>query len=145
MSRGAAVVRYGEAFQCLRLAVAFGTAPGAPVASWAAALPNQFSTPSVNAAASDLATAGDGTSFALQTSTATEIRTSGLSLSATPASAELAQIPGRVVVPGFALHPSAGFNRGQWLNWLERQSALFSWTPTPSLSRLPLCLREHSA
>src|SRR5262245_33787282 len=91
MSRGAAVVRYGEAFQCLRLAVAFGTAPGAPVASWAA-LPNQFSTPSVNAAASDLATAGDGTSFALQTSTATEIRTSGLSLSATPASAELAQI-----------------------------------------------------
>lgn len=89
-----------------RVFVAFGTAPGAPVASWVGTAPNQFSTTAANAAASDLATAGDGTSFALQTNTSTEVRSSGLLLTGVPTAAELAQIPGRVFVPGLALHPS---------------------------------------
>src|SRR3989449_10467291 len=48
----------------------------------------------------------DGTMFALQASGGLEIRSSDLSLAAVPASAELTQIPGRVLVPGLTLHPS---------------------------------------
>jgi len=86
--------------------VAFGTAPGSPLASWSAAAPNQFSTANVNSSAIDLAASADGTFFAIQNSASTEIRASDLSLTAVSALAELTQIPGRVIVPGLALHPS---------------------------------------
>jgi hypothetical protein len=41
-----------------------------------------------------------------RTTTATEIRNADLTLTASPASVELEQIPGRVLVPGLAMHPS---------------------------------------
>jgi hypothetical protein len=43
---------------------------------------------------------------ALQASSSAEIRAVDLSLAGVPSSAELTQIPGRVLVPGLALHPS---------------------------------------
>lgn len=89
-----------------RVFVSFGSAPGGPLAVWDANSPNQFVTSAANVSASDLSVATDGTTFALQTGSGAEIRVSDLSLAAVPASAELAQIPGRVVVPGLALHPS---------------------------------------
>jgi hypothetical protein len=42
----------------------------------------------------------------LQASSSAEIRAADLSLAGVPSSAELTQIPGRVLVPGLALHPS---------------------------------------
>lgn len=89
-----------------RVFLAFGSAPGGPVAGWTATAPNQFTTSAANASAADLATAADGTMFSLQANGTTEIRASDLSLTAVPTSAELQQIPGRVSVPGFTLHPS---------------------------------------
>jgi DNA-binding beta-propeller fold protein YncE len=86
--------------------LAFDSAPGGPVASWNASAPNQFVTSATNASASDLVTAADGTSFSVQANGVTEFRASDLSLTAVPASAELAKIPGRVFVPGLTLHPS---------------------------------------
>src|SRR6266850_429701 len=86
--------------------VSFGSAPGGPLAVWNASFPNQFVTSAANVSASDLGAATDGTKFALQASSGTEIRSSVLSLAAVPASAELTQIPGRVFVPGLTLHPS---------------------------------------
>jgi len=89
-----------------RVFVAFGAAPGSPLAFWEAAAPNQFSTTTANAAASDLAASADGTSFALQGASNVEIRAADLRLTAVPAMPEFAQIPGRTAVPGLALHPS---------------------------------------
>jgi IPT/TIG domain len=86
--------------------LAFGSAPGGPLAYWTATAPNQFTTSTANASTADLGTAADGTMFAMQVSGATEIHASDLSLTAVPTSAELAQIPGRVSVPGVTLHPS---------------------------------------
>jgi IPT/TIG domain len=86
--------------------VAFGAAPGGPVAVWNASAPNQFLTSAVNASATDLGAASDGSMFAFQSNGVTEMRTADLSLTSVPASAELTQIPGRVLVPGVALHPS---------------------------------------
>jgi hypothetical protein len=86
--------------------VSFGSAPGGPLAVWDANSPNQFVTSAANVSASDLGVATDGTTFALQASGGAEIRASDLSLAAVPASSELTQIPGRVFVPGLALHPS---------------------------------------
>jgi hypothetical protein len=86
--------------------VAFGTAPGSPIASWSATSPNQFSTAVANSSAIDLASAADATFFALQSNSVVEIRSPDLSLAAVPALAELWQIPGRIFVPGLALHPS---------------------------------------
>jgi hypothetical protein len=86
--------------------VSFGAAPGGPLAVWNASTPNQFVTSAANASTSDLGAAGDGAMFALQANGATEIRSSDLSLTAVPTSAELTQIPGRTFVPGLTLHPS---------------------------------------
>jgi hypothetical protein len=86
--------------------VVFGTAPGGPVASWSATVPNQFATANANSSAIDLGVSADGTSFATQNNATTEIRASDLSLAAVPALAEITQIPGRVIAPGLAMHPS---------------------------------------
>jgi hypothetical protein len=81
-------------------------ATGGPVGTWSAAAPNQFTTSLAKESAVDLAVASDNTIFASRTSTATEIHGPNLSLTATPASPELEQIPARVLVPGLALHPT---------------------------------------
>jgi hypothetical protein len=86
--------------------VAYGTAPGGTLASWNAASPGDFATFTANDSASDLGAAADGTMFALQANGTTEVRGADFSLAAVPASAELTQIPGRVAVPGFQMHPS---------------------------------------
>jgi len=86
--------------------VAFGAAPGGPVAVWSASAPNQFVTSAANASTTDLGASSDGSLFALQSRATIEMRTADLSLTSVPNSAELEQIPGRVLVPGVALHPS---------------------------------------
>ncbi|HXR33100.1 MAG TPA: IPT/TIG domain-containing protein [Verrucomicrobiae bacterium] len=86
--------------------LAFGTAPGGPVAQWTAAVPNAFTVSSANDSSYDLSTSADGTLFAMRSKNSTEIRGADLSLFSTPVSAELETIPGRVSVPGVALHPS---------------------------------------
>jgi IPT/TIG domain len=86
--------------------VAFGASAGGPLAVWNASAPNQFVTSSANSSSTDLGAASDGNMFAVQTRDATEIRAADLSLTSVPTSAELAQIPGRVQVPGLALHPT---------------------------------------
>jgi hypothetical protein len=86
--------------------VAFGASPGGPVAVWNANAPNQFVISPANASTTDLGSAADGTMFALQTQGTTEIRDANLSLTSVPTAAELAQIPGRQLVPGVTLHPS---------------------------------------
>jgi len=86
--------------------VAFASAPGGPLACWNSSSPDQFSTLTANASATDLGAAADGTMFALQTNGTTEIRTADLALSAVPENQELLQIPGRNQVPGVTLHPS---------------------------------------
>jgi hypothetical protein len=89
-----------------RVFVAFGAAPGGPLAVWNASAPNQFATSTANASAADLGAADDGALFALQANGTTEIRASNLSLAAVPTSVELTQVPGRVPVPGVTLHAS---------------------------------------
>jgi len=89
-----------------RVFVAYGASPGGPLAVWSAATPNQFAISAVNASTIDLGAAADGTVFSIQANGTTQFRAADLSLSAVPSSLELAQIPGRVAVPGLALHPS---------------------------------------
>jgi len=89
-----------------RVFVAFGAAPGGPVAVWNSNAPNQFVTSAANASTTDLGAASDGSMFAFQSNGATELRAADLSLTSVPTSAELAQIPGRVLVPGVTLHSS---------------------------------------
>lgn len=86
--------------------VSFGTTPGGPVAVWNSSSPNQFVASVGNVSTNDLGVAADGNMFAVATQSATEIRGADLSLTAVPTSAELAQIPGRVEVPGVSLHPT---------------------------------------
>lgn len=86
--------------------LAYDAVPGGPVGSWSAAAPNQFTTSLAKESAIDLAAASDGTIFASRAGTATEIRGANLTLTVTPASPELEQIPSRVLVPGLALHPT---------------------------------------
>jgi DNA-binding beta-propeller fold protein YncE len=86
--------------------LAYGNAPGGPIGVWDAATPNQFTTLLEQDASADLAAAADGTMFAMRANGITEIRGASLTLAGTPAMAELEQIPGRVAVPGIALHPS---------------------------------------
>src|SRR6266436_4951139 len=83
----------------------YDAATGGPVGTWSAGAPNQFTVSVAKEFAVDLAAASDGTAFASR-ATATEIRRADLTLSATPASPELEQIPTRVLVPGLALHPT---------------------------------------
>ncbi len=86
--------------------VAFGASPGGPVAVWDASAPNQFTTSAANDSTTDLAAASDGSKFAVQAQGAIEIRGADLALTSVPTAVELAQIPGRMTVPGVALHPS---------------------------------------
>jgi DNA-binding beta-propeller fold protein YncE len=92
-----------------RVFLAFSDAPGGPVGEWDAATPNQFTTLQAQAQSADLAAAADATMFAMRANGTTEIRDAGLTLTGTPAMAELEQIPGRVAVPGLALHPTGAF------------------------------------
>jgi hypothetical protein len=89
-----------------RVFVAFGTASAAPVAVWNASAPNQFIISLANASTTDLGASPDGSMVAFHSNAATEARAADLSLTSVPTSAELEQIPGRVLVPGVALHPS---------------------------------------
>jgi IPT/TIG domain-containing protein len=86
--------------------LAFGSAPGGPVASWLATSPNSFTVSTARDFSTDLTAASDGTMFAMRSSGATQIRGADLTLAALPTSAELETIPNRVAVPGAALHPS---------------------------------------
>ena len=86
--------------------LAYGTSPGGLVASWSASAPNAFSLSSASDAATDLTTSADGSLFAMRAHNITEIRARDLTLTASPASAELETIPNRVAVPGIALHPT---------------------------------------
>ncbi len=89
-----------------RVFVAFGAAPGGPIAVWNASAPNQFITSAANASTTDLGASSGGSIFAFQSNGTTEIRAADLSLISVPTAAELDQIPGRLLVPGVALHPS---------------------------------------
>jgi hypothetical protein len=59
-----------------------------------------------NVSIQDIASTVDGTAFAVRTANTTAIRDSGLYVTGVPTAAELNQIPGRVAVPGLAMHPS---------------------------------------
>jgi hypothetical protein len=82
-----------------RVFLAFGAAPGGPLAVWNASAPDQFVTSAANDSTADLGAAADGTIFALQANGTIEIHAADLSLAAVPTSAELAQIPGRTFEP----------------------------------------------
>ncbi len=86
--------------------LAFHTSPGGPVAGWSASSPNVFQISSASDTSSDLTTSADGSWFALRSNSTTEIRGADLTLTATPTSAEIEGIPGRVAVPGVTLHPT---------------------------------------
>ncbi|HTA57019.1 MAG TPA: IPT/TIG domain-containing protein [Candidatus Baltobacteraceae bacterium] len=86
--------------------LAFGSAPGGPVASWSAATPGSFTVSTAKDFSSDLTAAADGTMFGIRSNGTTEMRGADLTLAAVPTSAELETIPNRVAVPGVALHPS---------------------------------------
>jgi hypothetical protein len=86
--------------------LAFGSAPGGPVASWSASAPNAFTVSTAKDFSTDLTAASDGTMFAIRSGSTTEIRGADLTLAALPTSVELETIPNRVAVPGAALHPS---------------------------------------
>ena len=86
--------------------LAYIAAAGGPLGLWTAASPNQFSTSVTTESAIDLAAAPDGTTFLTRTRAATELRDAALTMTSAPASPELEQIPGRVLVPGAAMHPT---------------------------------------
>jgi IPT/TIG domain len=86
--------------------LAFGSAPGGPVASWSASAPNSFAISAAKDFSSDLTANSDGTMFAMRSGSTTEIRGSDLTFAAQSTSAELETIPNRVAAPGVALHPS---------------------------------------
>lgn len=86
--------------------LAFASAPGDPLASWSANSPNHFVTSATNSSAIDLTTSADGSAFALGANGTVEVHAANFTISSVPASPELTRIPGRVIVPGIALHPS---------------------------------------
>jgi DNA-binding beta-propeller fold protein YncE len=86
--------------------LAFASAPGGPLASWNASSPNHFVTSAANSSTVDLTASADGASFALAANGAAEVHAPDFTISSVPAFSELAQIPGRVSVPGMVLHPS---------------------------------------
>ena len=86
--------------------LAFGSAPGGPVAAWSATAPNSFTVSTAKDFSTDLTAAADGAMFAIRSSGTTEIRGGDLALAALPTSAEFETIPNRIAVPGAALHPS---------------------------------------
>jgi len=86
--------------------LAFESGSVGPLASWSATAPNSFALSIAKSSATDLDVSPDGNRFATRTATSTEIRGADLSLLGVPTSRELENIPGRVAVPGIALHPS---------------------------------------
>src|ERR1700738_1579013 len=78
----------------------------AKLATWDARSPGQFTVSSANVAVQDIASAVDGTAFAVRTDVSVEIRDSGMHVTAVPTAAELNQVPGRVALPGLAMHPT---------------------------------------
>jgi hypothetical protein len=89
-----------------RVFLAFSNNPAGPVGEWEAASSSQFTIFPAQEASADLAAAADGSMFAMRVNGRTEFRDASLALAGIPATAELEQIPGRVAVPGYALHPS---------------------------------------
>jgi hypothetical protein len=86
--------------------LAFANNSTAKLATWDASSPAQFIVSATKIPVRDIASTVDGTAFAVQTATATEIRNSGMYVTAVPTAAELNQVPGRVAVPGLAMHPT---------------------------------------
>lgn len=86
--------------------LAYNAASGGPLGAWTANSPNQFTTSLVTQSAIELAAAPDGTAFLTRTTAGTEVRDTVLTMTSTPASPELEEIPGRVLVPGAVMHPS---------------------------------------
>lgn len=86
--------------------LAFASAPGGPLASWNASSPNHFVTAAANSSAIDFTTSADGSAFALAANGATEVHVPNFTISSIPDFSELAQVPGRVSVPGMVMHPS---------------------------------------
>ncbi len=86
--------------------LAFGDNATGKLAAWDASSPGQFKVSPANVSIQDIASTADGTAFAVQTASSTEIRDSGMAVTAVPVSAELNQVPGRVAVPGLAMHPT---------------------------------------
>jgi len=84
----------------------FGDAYAGPLGQWKASAPNSFLVSTAPSVATDLAVAADGNLFEVRENGATEIRNAGLAMVASSAQVELERIPGRVVVPGIAMHPS---------------------------------------
>jgi IPT/TIG domain-containing protein len=89
-----------------RVFLAYNNVLGGPVGFWSAASPNQFTTSASNESAVDLAASSDGTTFATRADGPTEIRGADLALFSEPSAPEIEQIPGRVSVPGIAMHPT---------------------------------------
>lgn len=89
-----------------QVVLAFGDNASGKLAVWDASSPGQFKISPGNVAVRDIASMADGTAFALQTASAVETRDSGMYVTAVPTAAELNQIPGRVAVPGLAMHPT---------------------------------------
>jgi IPT/TIG domain len=85
---------------------AFGDNVSARLATWDASSPGQSKFSVANVGVQDIASTVDGTTFAVRTAASTEIRDAGMYVSAVPVAAELNQVPGRVAVPGLAMHPT---------------------------------------
>jgi hypothetical protein len=86
--------------------LAFGDNVTGKLATWDSSSPGQFKVSPANVAVQDIASTADGTAFAVQTATTTEIRDSSMYATAVPTAAESNQVPGRVAVPGLAMHPT---------------------------------------
>ena len=86
--------------------LAYDMVPGGPIALWNSVAPSIFSLAPSSETATDLATAGDGTSFAVRARGGVEIRGANLALFSTPSAAEREQMPNRVTTPGMAMHAS---------------------------------------
>jgi hypothetical protein len=86
--------------------LAFGENATGKLAAWDASSPGQFKVSPANVAVQDIANTVDGTASEMQTATTTEIRDSSRYVMAVPTAAELNQVPGRVAVPGLAMHPT---------------------------------------
>jgi hypothetical protein len=86
--------------------LAFANNSSAKLATWDASSPGQFKISSTGEVVQDIAGTVDGTTFAVQTAVTTEIRDAGMYITGVPTGAELNHVPGRVAVPGLAMHPT---------------------------------------
>ncbi len=84
----------------------FSSAPSGPIAAWDASTPGEFQTVTANASPIDFAVSGDGNAFATRENGQTSIRKGDLNLFGISAKSELENIPGRMEIPGAAMHPS---------------------------------------